>query len=114
MTPLAEVHAEWHDDTAVGAVAGEVDASNVAAVGDDLRALVTNRSHRLIVDLSPTTYLDSSGINLMFSLGDELRARQISMRLVISPGSPVARMLTITSLDRAYPTYPTVAEALSA
>ena len=114
MTPLAQVHSEWHDDTAVGTVDGEVDASNVAVIGNDLRALVTNRSHRLIVDLTPTTYLDSSGINLMFSLGDELRSRQITLRLVIGAGSPVARMLSITSLDRAYPTYPTLAEALSA
>jgi anti-sigma B factor antagonist len=98
----------------VAAIAGEVDASNVASVGDELRRLVTNRSTELIVDLTPTTYLDSAGINLMFSLGDELRSRQLALRLVIAGGSPIARMLRITSLDRAYPTYPTVAAALSA
>jgi anti-sigma B factor antagonist len=114
MTPLAQVHAERHEDTAVGSVDGEVDASNVAAIGAALRALVTNRSHALIVDLTPTTYLDSSGINLMFALGEELRSRQIVFKLVIAQGSPVARMLSITSLDRAFPTYPTLADALSA
>ncbi len=114
MNPLADVRSEWHGDTPVAAIAGEVDASNVGAVGDALRGLLTNRSTELIIDLTPTTYLDSAGINLMFSLGDELRSRQLTLRLVIAGGSPIARMLKITSLDRAYPTYPTVAEALSA
>jgi anti-sigma B factor antagonist len=114
VNPLADVRAEWHGDTPVAAIAGEVDASNVGSVGDALRGLLSNRSTELIVDLTPTTYLDSAGINLMFSLGDELRSRQLALRLVIAGGSPIARMLRITSLDRAYPTYPTVAAALSA
>ena len=114
MTQLADVRAEWHGETPVGAVHGEVDASNVAEVGVALRGLVSNQSEQLIVDLSSTAYLDSAGINLMFALGDELRSRQLTLRLVISPRSPIARMLSITSLDRTHPTYPTVAEALSA
>jgi anti-anti-sigma factor len=114
MNPLARVDVEWHGDTPVAAVAGEVDASNVADVAAALRNLVTNRSSELVVDLSPTGYLDSAGINLMFAIGDELRSRQLTLRLVIAPTSSVARMLSITSLDRVHPTYPTVAEALSA
>jgi anti-anti-sigma factor len=114
MSELASVRVEWHGETAVAAVEGEVDASNVAEVGDALRALVTNRSAELVVDLSPTEYLDSAGINLMFALGDELRSRQLTLRLVIAAASPIARMLKITSLDRVYPTYATLAEALSA
>jgi anti-anti-sigma factor len=114
MTPLADVRAEWHGDTPVGAVHGEVDASNVAEVGVALRGLVSNQSSLLVVDLSQTAYLDSAGINLMFALGDELRSRQLNLRLVIAPGSPIARMLSITGLDRVYPTYPTAAEAVSA
>jgi anti-anti-sigma factor len=114
VSELARVRVEWHGETAVAAVSGEVDASNAADVGEALRALVTNRSTELVVDLTPTEYLDSAGINLMFALGDELRSRQLTLRIVIAPASPVARMLTITSLDRAYPTYATLAEALSA
>ena len=90
MSELARVAAEWHGDVPVGVVTGEVDASNVAEVGVALRGLVTNRSSVLIVDLSPTTYLDSAGINLMFALGDELGARQLQLRLVIAPGSSIA------------------------
>ena len=114
MTPLANVRAEWHGDTPVGTVHGEVDASNVAEVGVALRGLVSNQSAVLVVDLSFTTYLDSAGINLMFSLGDELRSRQLQLRLVIAPGSPIERMAKITGLDRVHPTYTTVADAVNA
>jgi anti-anti-sigma factor len=114
MTPLGDVRAEWHGDTPVGTVHGEVDASNVAEIGAALSGLVSNQSSVLVVDLSQTAYLDSAGLNLMFSLGDELRSRQLTLRLVVAPGSPIERMVKITGLDRAYPTYPTAAEAVSA
>ncbi len=114
MSELARVAAQWHGELPVAVVHGEVDAANVAEIGVALRSLVTNRSSVLIVDLSPTTYLDSAGINLMFSLGDELRGRQLNLRLVIAPQSPISRMLAITGLDKAYPTYATLDEALSA
>jgi anti-anti-sigma factor len=114
MNPLARVDVEWHGDTPVAAVDGEVDASNVSDIAAALRQLVSNRSNELVVDLTPTSYLDSAGINLLFALGDELRSRQLTLRIVIGAASPVARMLGITGLDRVYPSYPTVVEALNA
>jgi anti-sigma B factor antagonist len=112
--PLAQVRVDWHGEVPVAAVEGEVDASNAAEVAADLRALVTNRSTDLIVDLTPTRYLDSAGLNVLFSLGADLRARQLTLRLVVAAGSPVARMVELTGLDRAQPAYPTVADALAA
>ena len=114
MTPLAEVRAQFHEEVPIALVHGEIDASNVGEVGVALRQMVSNRSARLIVDLTATTYMDSAAINLMFSLGDELRARQLTLLLVIPPGTSIARMLTITGLDRVYPTYAALADAISA
>jgi anti-sigma B factor antagonist len=111
--PLAQVRVDWHGDVPVASVEGEVDASNAAELGAELRALVTNRSMGLVIDLGPTQYLDSAGINLLFSLGDELRAHQVVLRLVVDPASSVMRMLSLTGLDKAIPTFPTVAAALA-
>jgi anti-anti-sigma factor len=113
MTPLAELRVEPHGDVVVAAIVGEVDASNAAQLAADLREQVDNRSTRLVVDLSPTRYLDSAGINLLFSLGEELRAHQVGLRLVVDPASPVARMLDLTGLDKASPTFASLAEALA-
>jgi anti-anti-sigma factor len=114
MNELAEVHEGWRDETPVGRVTGEIDASNATMIGIQLRALVANHAFSLVVDLSATTYIDSAGINMLFVLGDELRARQQQLRLVVGPATPIARMLAVTGLDRTYPARATVDEALAA
>ncbi len=63
MNELAEVREEWRDDTPIGRVAGEIDASNATMIGIRLRALVANHAFGLVVDLTATTYIDSAGIN---------------------------------------------------
>ena len=113
MTELAEVHEDWRDDTPIGHVDGEIDASNATMVGIRLRALVANHAFGLIVDLTATTYIDSAGINMLFVLGDELRARQQQLRLVVGPATPIARMLAVTGLDRTYPAHATIDDALA-
>jgi anti-anti-sigma factor len=113
MTPLAELRHSRHGDAIVAEIVGEVDASNSPAIAGDLRDLVNNRSTRLVVDLSPTRYLDSAGINLLFSLGEELRSHQVQLRLVVDPASSVARMLALTGLDKANATFDSLTAALA-
>jgi anti-anti-sigma factor len=112
MKQLARVVASSHDDLPVARLEGEVDMTNASSLADRLRALLTNRSVALIVDLGPTTYLDSSGITLLFGLAHELRLRQQQLHLVVPERSPLVRVITITGLDRAVPTHPTLEQAL--
>ena len=113
MRPLAEVHEERHGDVPVGAIHGEIDASNVAEVGLALRGLVSNQSTVLVIDLSATTYLDSAGINLLFALGEEMRGRQQRLAIVVLETSPIARMIALTGLDRTVTTHGTLGAALA-
>jgi anti-anti-sigma factor len=113
VTALAQIATDSHGDVPVATVSGEIDASNVQDVAARLRALMTNRMKILVVDLTKLSYLDSAGINLLFTVGDELRGRQQTLRLVVAEGSPIRRMLQITSLDRAQPTFATRDEALA-
>ena len=114
MSTLARLQDEWHDEVPVARLQGEIDASNVKEIGDRLRSLLTNRSLALVVDLSETTYLDSAGINLLFIIGEEMRARQQHLQLVVGDATPIARMIVLTGLDQAVPVHPTLAQALSA
>jgi anti-anti-sigma factor len=107
MSWLATITEERHGDVPVAVVDGEVDASNAADVAVRLRQLVTNRSAALIVDLSPTSYLNSAGINLLFDLGTELRDRQQELHLVVPPTSPIARAISFTGLDGVVATHAT-------
>jgi anti-anti-sigma factor len=112
VSTLASIEDEWHDEVPVARLQGEIDASNVNEIGDRLRGLLTNRSLAMVVDLGATTYLDSAGINLLFTLGEEMRGRQQRLALVVAEGSPIARMITLTGLDQAVAVHPTLSEAL--
>ena len=112
MHDLARIAEEWRDDTLVARIDGEVDASNVFAIGDRLRSLLTNRSIALVVDLTGTTYLDSAGINLLFALADETRAHQQRFAVVVGEASPVRRMVVLTGVDRVAPLHASVDEAV--
>jgi anti-anti-sigma factor len=114
VSTLARLEDEWHDEIPVARLQGEVDASNVKEMGDRLRSLLSNRSVALVIDLSGTTYLDSAGINMLFSLAEELRGRQQRLALVVGDRSPIARMITLTGLDQTIPVTATLPEALSA
>jgi anti-anti-sigma factor len=113
MKPLARIASEKHEDGVVVArIEGEIDMSNAQTLGNRLRDLLTNRSAALVVDLGPTSYLDSSGVALLFGLLDELTRRQLELHLVVPDGSPLTRVLQLTGVDRAVPTHATVAGAL--
>jgi anti-anti-sigma factor len=100
VTPIARVEEAWHGELPVVAVHGEIDASNARELGDRFRALLTNRLAAMVIDLAGTTYLDSAGINLLFSLGEEMRGRQQRLAVVVGAGSPIERMTTLTGLGQ--------------
>jgi anti-anti-sigma factor len=113
MRPLARIVPETRgEEIVVARIEGEIDMSNAPTVGHRLRDLLTNRSVALIVDLGPTTHLDSSGIALLFGLLDELRRRQQQLHVVVPEGSQLLRVLRITGFDRAAPMHSTVEDAL--
>ena len=64
------------------------------------------------IDLSATTYLDSAGLNLLFALGEELRGRQQQLGLVVTEGSPIARMIKRVGLDQTFRVHAPLTEAL--
>jgi anti-anti-sigma factor len=112
VTLLARLTEEQHGDVAVAVVVGELDASNAAEIGERLRALLSNHSTAMVLDLAGTSYLDSAAINMVFGLGTDLTARQQALHLVIPQDAPIARAASITGLDAAVPTHPTREQAL--
>ena len=113
MSLIARIVDERHGDVPIVTVEGEIDASNAQEIGDRMRTALSNQGKVLVVDLTPTTYIDSAGINVLFRLGVELGERQQELHVVVASASPIARMLAIVGLDRALPTHATRAAALA-
>jgi anti-sigma B factor antagonist len=114
MSLLAKLTEENEDGTPVVVVEGEIDTSNAVEIADRLRTAISNQGMALVIDLTPTTYIDSAGINILFRLRLELTERQQQLHVVVASGSPIERMLKIVGLDAAVPTFPTREEALEA
>jgi anti-anti-sigma factor len=100
------------DDVVVARLSGEIDLSNAADVGEQLAAAVPNVALGLVIDLTATAYLDSSGVHLLFDLGERLQRRQQQLRVVVPEGGPIRRVLRIVELDATVPVLPSVEQAV--
>ena len=107
MSMIANIRDESENGVPVVVIEGEIDASNSDEIRGRLRHALTNQGTALVVDLTPTTYIDSAGINVLFQLGTELKDRQQQLHLVVATPSPIARMVTIVGLDSQVPTFST-------
>jgi anti-anti-sigma factor len=102
------------EDVVVARLTGEIDLSNAGDVGEALSTAVPNTALGLVIDLTATAYLDSSGVHLLFDLAERLQRRQQQLRVVVPEGAPVRRVLRIVELDDTVPVTPTVEEAVAA
>jgi anti-anti-sigma factor len=109
---LADVHFDDVGGIPVARVRGEVDMSNAGEVGMTLQNAVEQASAGLIIDFTPTEYLDSAGLHFVFDLGKRLRDRGQRLYLVVPPESPVATVLRIVNVDTLAPCSGTLDEAL--
>lgn len=111
---LATLRYQNGTDTPVARLEGEVDASNATGFRDELKDFLPNTAIGLVLDLTGTTYIDSSGIHMIFDLADALRRRQQSLALVVPPDTFVADVLGAVNLTGAATTSPTIEEACQA
>jgi anti-anti-sigma factor len=81
----------------------EVEITQAPMLRGQLMQAVENRDLGLVIDLTATKYLDSSGVNMLFELGEILAARQLRMAVVMPPGGLVERVVSIVDLGSAMP-----------
>jgi anti-anti-sigma factor len=115
MTPeLAKLTFESDGDVELARVAGEVDASNVEDLSETLLERIPNQARAVVIDLTETSYIDSSGISLIFDAAARLRNRRQELRLVVLPRSFVAEVLAAVSMQESVAIDPAVGDALKA
>ena len=113
MTAPSDLNLREEEGVVVARLDGEIDLSNARQLGDQLTAAVPNAALGVVVDLSGTTYLHSSGIHLMFELAERLRGRQQQLRVAVPAGAPLRRVLRVVDLESAVPIAPTVEQAVA-
>lgn len=114
MTTLADVSATLRGVVVVLRVDGEIDRSNADQVSAAVLEAVPNVAKAVVLELSATAYIDSSGVQLLFELASRLRRRQQELRVVVPEGANIGRLLSVVALERTVPVHPTLDEALAA
>jgi anti-anti-sigma factor len=96
MSLIPDTHPAWP----VARITGDIDLSNVEEWTATLEAAVPNHALGLVVDLSGVTYLDSTGIRLLFRLARRLRDRQQTLHLVVPDGARIVRILELSGVSQ--------------
>jgi len=100
------------DDTHVVAVTGEIDLFTAPEFKQRMSELIDAGRSRLIVDLSATTFIDSSSLGVLIGAHRRLKLRGGTL-LVVCASEAIVKTFKITGLDGVFTIAPTVDAALS-
>ncbi len=81
-------------------LSGDIDLANATEVQGQLSAAIPNHATRVDLDLTDVSYLDSAGLQIVFSLAGQLRRLQIGLRIVAPPTSPAGHAMAMSGMSR--------------
>jgi anti-sigma B factor antagonist len=94
-------------------VDGELDVSNITAFRATVADAMTTGAGQLVVDLTPASYIDSSGTSLMIELAREMSLKRGDFA-VIAPGHCRARrVFELSGVNHAFEIYDDLEAALA-
>ena len=103
---------ERSDGIAVIALSGEVDLYTAPELKHELVRLVDNGAIAVIVDLTDTTFIDSTTLGVLISGVRRLRPEGGKLELVVTDRN-IGKIFEITGLDRVFAIHPEVDAALA-
>jgi anti-sigma B factor antagonist len=98
-TPPFEVGAVSSGGEVIVTVHGEIDISTASQLWEHLAEAIPRATHRLVLDLSDTDFIDSIGLGVFVRAFKRLRSQGAEFVLRF-PHPTARRILTITGLDR--------------
>jgi anti-anti-sigma factor len=93
-------------------VRGPLDLHNTPGFLQQIRRHTT-AGKRLVVDLREAQYVDSAGIRALLQMQKDLDTTRGDLRLVVSPGGRVERVIKLLQLNGHFHLYPSAAAAWS-
>ena len=100
------------DDTHVVSVTGEIDLFTAPEFKQRMSAPIDAGRSNLVVDLSRTTFIDSSSLGVLIGAHRRLKLRGGSL-VVVCDDEAIAKTFKITGLDGVFTLAPTIEDALA-
>ena len=110
MNDLARIRFDRDEKILTATIAGEIDISNTSELRRSIDAQLADTT-TVIIDLSATTFLDSTGVALLFDMASRLRTTRRTLYLVIPADAPIRRIATITGLNEEVTVVPKLSDA---
>jgi anti-sigma B factor antagonist len=92
----------------------EIDVTNSEQVYQQLVGALAPGVDAFVADMTATIFCDSSGVHAIMHAYETAGARDVRMRLAVSPGTSVNRVLQLIGVGRLMPVYLSLEEALTA
>ena len=112
-TPRLTNWTTGNDQVLVVAIAGGVDLSNTYHVNGAVLGEAVRTTRGVVLDLTETDYLDSSGVHLIIGLQRRLRSRRQALSVVVRPDSIVEEVVQVTDLSSLVPIHTDVDSAVA-
>ena len=112
--PLADYELEAVEGVPVAHLSGEIDRTNSAELSQRMTAAISADGGGLVVDFTKLTFIDSTGIRMLFELGAELKRRQQALRVVVPAAAHLGEILDTVGLNQAAGRDHTVSQAVAA
>jgi anti-anti-sigma factor len=96
----------------VVAPTGRLDVAGAPALKDAIGEALKNGQPRVVIDMEGVSFVDSTGLGSVIAALKQIRSAQGDLRLA-APNQQVRVVLELTTLDRVFPYYSTVEEALT-
>ena len=110
MNDLARIRFDRDEKILTATIAGEIDISNTSDLRRSIDAQLAD-STTVIIDLSATTFVDSTGVALLLDMASRLRTTRRTLYLVIPADAPIRRIATITGLNEEVTVVPKLSDA---
>ena len=98
----------------VVALPAEIDVTNSEQVYEQLVAVLAPGVDTVIADMTSTVFCDSSGVHAIMHAYESAAARDVRLRLAVSPATSVRRVLELIGVGRLMPVHASLEEALAA
>jgi anti-sigma B factor antagonist len=96
----------------VVAPTGRLDIAGAPALKEAIEEVVKNGPPRIVIDMEGVSFVDSTGLGSVINALKQVRGSQGELRLA-APNQQARVVLELTTLDRVFPYYATVEDALT-
>jgi anti-anti-sigma factor len=96
----------------VVAPTGRLDVAGAPALKDAISEALKSGQAKVVIDMEGVSFVDSTGLGSVIAALKQIRSSQGDLRLA-APNQQVRVVLELTTLDRVFPYYSTVEEALT-